>query len=159
MTLGIAIYGACVATAVLILQLVSEWRSWSTRVEVKVKPMSIVSAGQSEGAPVILFTLINHSGHPVKVTHLSLEPIAKGGQHLFLAQPFPEGLPGPFEIPSRDSITKWQPVDTVADGDPNQKTRATVATSDGKLFKSKRVRVRDLLEAGAASDPASRPRS
>jgi hypothetical protein len=159
MTLGLAVYGSCIATAVLVLQLVSEWRSWSTRVEVTVKPVSILSAGQSEGEPVILFTLINHSGHPVKVTHLSLEPIVKGGQHLFLAQPFPEGVPGPFEIPPRDSITKWQPVDTVAAGDPSHKTRATVATSDGKLFKSKRVRVRDLLEKGAASDVASGARS
>ena len=151
MTTAVAIYAACVATAALALEVMSELHSWSTRVELKVRPMSILSAGQSEGEPVILFELINHSGHPVKITHLSLEPIVKGGQHLFLAQPFPEGIPGPFEIPSRDSITKWQPVDTVADGDPNYKTRATAATSDGKLFKSKRVRVRDLQQDAKSS--------
>jgi hypothetical protein len=145
-TTAVAIYAACVATAALALELVSEWRSWSTRVEVKMQPRSILRAGQSEGEPVIVFTLINHSAHPVKVTHLSLEPIVKDGPHIFLAQPFPEGTPGPFEIPARDSIVKYQPEDTVAEGDPNHKTRATVATSDGKLFKSKRIRIRDLRE-------------
>jgi hypothetical protein len=153
MTLAVAIYAACIATAALVLELLSQWQTWATRVEVQVKPnMRILSVGQSEGDPVIVFTLINHSGHPVKVTHLSLEPIVKGGLHILLAQPFPEGAPGPFEIPSRDSITKYQPVNTVDVGDPNLKTRATAATSDGKLFKSKRIRVRELQETGDAAN-------
>jgi hypothetical protein len=55
-TTAIAIYAACVATAALALELVSEWRSWSTRVEVKVQPRRVLQAGQSEGEPVIAFT-------------------------------------------------------------------------------------------------------
>src|SRR5256885_1574583 len=63
----------------LVLQLVSAWRSWSTRVEVKVKPMSILSAGQSEGEPVILFTLINHTGHPSLALPRPRAPLAELG--------------------------------------------------------------------------------
>jgi hypothetical protein len=145
MTSALAFYGAVVATAALTLELVSEWRSWSTRVEVQVSRM-ILAQPDRPHEPVVLFRLINHSAHPVKVTHLGMEPLRKGGRHLFFPQPLPLGLPGPFEIPPRDSITLHQPPESLADGDPEHKTRAIVATSDDKRFKSKRVRLRDLLE-------------
>lgn len=145
MTSVLAAYGALVATAALALELVSQWRSWSTRVEVQVSSMILAKANGPD-EPVILFRLINHSAHKVKVTHLGMEPLRRGGRHLFFPQPLPLGVPGPFEIPSRDSITLYQPPESLADGDPRHKTRAIVATSDNKRFKSKRVRIGDLLE-------------
>lgn len=145
MTTALAVYGALVATAALAIELVSQWRSWSTRVEVHVSRMSLLEPGKPE-EPVILFRLTNHRAHRVKVTHLGMEPIRRGGMHLFFPQPLPLGIPGPFEIPPRDSITLYQPPESLSDGDPNYKTRATVATSDNKQFKSKRIRVRDLAE-------------
>jgi hypothetical protein len=146
MTTAIAIYGAIVATAALAIELVSQWRSWSTRVEVKLDRMMLHEANRPE-QPVILFTLINHSGHPVKITHLGMRPIKKGGASLFFPQPLPLGIAGPWPIPARDSITLYQPPESVDDGDPGYKTRAIVNTSDGKTFKSKRVRVRELVHS------------
>jgi hypothetical protein len=135
LTTVLAVYGALVATAALAIELVSQWRSWSTRVEVTVSRMSLLEPGKPE-EPVILFRLTNHSAHRVKVTHLSMEPVRKGGKHLFFPQPLPLGVPGPFEIPPRDSITLYQPPESLSDSnpDPDHKTRATVATSDNKQF-------------------------
>jgi len=42
-------------------------------------------------------------------------------------------------------VTVWIKPDILAGGDPNHKTRALVATSDGGKFESKRVRVRELI--------------
>jgi hypothetical protein len=97
----------------------------------------------------VVFRLINHSAHPVKITHLGMEPLARGGHHLMFPQPLPLGVPGPFEIPARDAITLHQPPESFKDGDPRHKTRAIVTTSDDKTFRSKRVRVQDLLDAAA----------
>ena len=116
-----------------------------TRVEVQLKRRTIIGPGRSE--PAIVFTLINHSGHAVKITHLGMEPIEKGGEaFFFFPAPLPYGTPGPHEIPPRDAITLYQPPDTLGTGDPGHKTRARVTTSDGKTFRSKRVRVRDLTD-------------
>jgi hypothetical protein len=149
MTIALAIYASLVATAALALELVSQWRSWSTRVEVQVSRMQLARPNE-EPEPVILFRLVNLSGHPVKITHLGMQPLRRGGKHLFFPAPLPLGVPGPFEIPARDSITLYQPPASVADGDPGYRTRAIIATSDNKQFKSKRVRVRDLLEESPA---------
>jgi hypothetical protein len=136
----VAGYAALIATAGLAVQLVREWRTWGTRVEVKLRRMSIIGPGKP-AEPAVIFELINHSGHLVKITHLGMEPIEKGGQAFFFPTPLPYGTPGPFEVPPRDAITLYQPPDTLGEGDPHHKTRARVTTSDGKTFRSKRVAV------------------
>lgn len=142
----VAGYAALVATAALVWNVLSSLRTWQTRVAVKLHRMNIVTPGAGEGEPVILFELTNHSGHKVKITHVGLDPIMRGGPHSFI--PHPLGLPmaGPFEIPPRDSVTVWIKPDVLSEGDPEYKTRALVKTSDGVQFESKRVRVRELLE-------------
>ena len=144
-TAGVAMYAALVSTAALAVQLVREWRTWGTRVGVKVSRTMIIGPGRP-GAPVVAFNLVNHSGHLVKITHLGMEPLEKDGKALFFPQPLPRGEPGPFEIPPRDAIMLWQPPDTLGHGDPDHKTRCRVTTSDGKTFKSRRVRLRDLTQ-------------
>lgn len=88
----------------------------------------------------------------MKITHLGMEPIERGGQAFFFPNPLPYGTPGPFEIPPRDAITLYQPPDTLGEGDPHHKTRAQVTTSDGKTFKPKQVVVSDLLKPAATGD-------
>src|SRR4051794_33781331 len=68
-TTAIAIYAALVSTVALALGLVSEWRSWGTRVEVKVEPGMAVVRPHLPDEPAVVFRLINHSAHPVKITH------------------------------------------------------------------------------------------
>lgn len=141
-----AIYAAVVATAALTVALVSEWRTWATRLEVKMARLMVATAGAS-GEAAVVFTIINHSGHPVKVTHLGMEPLRKGGRHLFFPQPLPLGVPGPFTVPPRDAITLHQPPEPMRQAaDPTHRTRALVSTSDGKTFKSRRTRVGALLD-------------
>lgn len=140
---AMAVYAAIVSTAALTLELVSQWRTWATRVEVKMRRMTIASPTGSY--PAVVFTIINHSGHAVKVTHLGMEPIKKGGPSLFFPQPLPLGIPGPFEIPPRDAITLHQTPESLGEGDPEHKTRAVVSTSDGKTFKSRKARLRELV--------------
>jgi hypothetical protein len=144
-TAAIAGYAALVSTAALAVQLVREWRTWGTRVEVKMDHRAIISPDRPSES-VVVFTIINHSGHNVKVTYLGMEPIEKGGKSLFFPCPLPNGIPGPWEVPARDAITLYQPVASLEDGDPNHRTRARINTSDGKTFKSKLVRVRDLTQ-------------
>lgn len=142
-TASVATYAGLVATAALAIQLVSEWRTWSTRVTVEMRRMAL-SAPNETPTPVVLFTITNHSGHQVKITHLGTTPLRRGGPHTFFPRPLPLGVPGPFTIPPRDAITLYQPPDSFAGGDLQHRTRALIATSDGKSFKSKRVRLRDL---------------
>jgi hypothetical protein len=141
----VAAYAALISTAALAVQLVREWRTWGTRVEVKLRRMTIIGPGKPS-EPAIIFELINHSAHGVKITHLGMDPIDKGGQAFFFPNPLPYGTPGPHEIPPRDAITLYQPPHTLGKGDPRHKTRARVTTSDGNTFRSKRVLVRDLIE-------------
>jgi hypothetical protein len=147
-TAAIAGYAALVSTAALAVQLVREWRTWGTRVEVKVDHRAIISPGRPSES-VVVFTIINHSGHNVKVTYLGLEPIKTGGKHLFFPCPLPNEIPGPWEVPARDAISLYQPVESVEDGDPDHRTRARISTSDGRTFRSKRAYVRDLIEPGS----------
>jgi hypothetical protein len=147
-TTAVAGYAALISTAALAVQLVREWRTWGTRVEVELSRRTIIGPGKPS-EPAIVFNLVNHSGHLVKITHLGMEPIEKGGEAFFFPTPLPLGAPGPFEIPPRDAITLYQPPDTLGEGDPGHKTRARVTTSDGKTFKSKRVRVSELVDPQA----------
>lgn len=148
-TTGLAVYAALIATGGLAVQLVREWRTWSTRLAVEVQThMSVVQPGSAltgEPESVVVFKIINHSDHPAKVTNLSVEPIKGDGQSIALMAPFPAGTPGPWEVLPHDSITLYQPEDSFADGDPTYKTRARVSTSDGKTFRSKRLSVAELL--------------
>ena len=91
--------------------------------------------------PMVVFTITNHSGHQVKITHLGTGPLRRGGSHTFFPRPLPLGVAGPFTVPPRDAITLYQPPTSFADGDPEHRTRALVQTSDGK---SKCVRLGDL---------------
>jgi hypothetical protein len=146
-TTAIAVYAALIATGGLAVQLVREWRTWATRLEVKVRPMKITTPGfvlTQDAEPVVVFEIINHSPHPVKVTHLWLEPLKAGGSSSLFPSPLPRGTPGPHEIQPHDAVTLYQTRDSLGEGDPEQETRAVVATSDGKTFKSKRIRVDDL---------------
>jgi hypothetical protein len=140
----VAGYAAVVATGALAFNVWNALRTWQTRVEVKLRRMNILTPG--EGEPVILFELTNHSGHKVKITHVGLDPIKRGGLHSFIPHPFPLPTAGPFEIPPRDSVQIWIKPDVLAEGDPQFKTRALIRTSDGRDFESKRVRVRELRE-------------
>ncbi|MCW3038848.1 MAG: hypothetical protein JWM31_753 [Solirubrobacterales bacterium] len=142
-TVIVAGYAAVVATAALALELVSQWRTWATRVEVSMKRTSIVSAGAAPMLAVV-FRITNHSGHDVKITHLGTGPLRRGGESMFFPQPLPLGVPGPFKIAPRDSITMYQLPGSFAEGDPAHRVRALISTSDGKNFHSKPVRVRDL---------------
>jgi len=144
-TTGIALYAALIATGGLAVQLIREWRTWSTRVQVEMRRMTLAAPGEAN-EPVVIFTITNRSDHPVKITHLGTEPIRSGGKSLFFPAPLPAGIPGPFPVPPHDSITLYQPDSSFADGEPEHRTRARVSTSDGKSFTSSRVRVGDLLE-------------
>jgi len=148
-TAGIALYAALVATGGLAVQLVREWRTWGTRLKLKVRPMRLAHPGTAltaEAEPVVIFEIINHSDHPVMVSSLWLEPLKPGGKSALFPSPYPRGTPGPHAIPPHDSVVLYQPRDSIGDGEPDHQTRACVATSDGKTFKSRRIRVRDLLE-------------
>jgi hypothetical protein len=143
----VAGYAALVATLALGFRVFSWLRTWQTRLHVELRRRVLATAGTpaSEHEPVILFSLVNHSGHPVKVTHVGLEPLRSGGKNIFIPHPLGRPVAGPFEIGPRDSADVWIRVATVTDYDLDWKTRALVSTSDRRNFKSKRVRVRELL--------------
>jgi hypothetical protein len=145
-TAVVAIYAALVATVALAFNFFSWLRTWQTRVTVNLRRMSLVTPGTPTEEPAVLFELTNHSGHPVKITHVSLAPIRRGGPHLLIPQPHGVLVPGPFQIPPRDAVTVWISPDVLSEGDPHHRTRALIQTSDGAKSHSKRVRVRDLLE-------------
>ena len=153
-TAVVAIYAALVATGAFVVNLLNWIRAWQTRVEVIVQRMDSVAFGSSEREPVVLFELVNRSAHPVKVTTLSLAPVRKGGEHLLFLRPFPLTSPLPIELPPHDATDLWIEPDEIAkaDPDPSYRTRAWVRTSDRGNFKSKRFRVRTLLE-----DPPQSP--
>jgi hypothetical protein len=151
-TTGLDIATAIVATGAFVINLLSWITAWQTRVEVHVRRMETVTPGTPAGPePAVLFELVNHSGHTVKVTHLSPAPVRKGGAHLYFPQPFPLVTPGPFEIGPRDATVVWIKPDVLAeaDPDPDYRTRAEIRTSDRRDFESEWVQVRSLLE-----DPA-----
>jgi len=107
-TTGIALYAALIATGGLAVQLIREWRTWSTRVQVEMRRMTLAAPGEAN-EPVVIFTITNRSDHLVKITHLGTEPIRSGGKSLFFPAPLPAGIPGPFPVPPHDSITLYQP--------------------------------------------------
>jgi hypothetical protein len=148
-TTGISLAALLIAGGGLAVQLVREWRTWSTRLKVEIQPnMSVVTPGTvltQETQSVVVFKITNHSDHLAKVTHLGMEPTKRGGKSIFFAAPLPAGVPGPFEVPPHDSITLYQPQEGFEDGDPTYKTRARVSTSDGKTFRSKRLSVAELV--------------
>lgn len=142
----VAGYAALVATLALSFQVFQWLRTWQTRVVVDLRPMQMAQAGQA-GEPVVLLELLNHSGHRVKVTHVGLTPVKRGGMHMWIPHPLGLPVPGPFEIPPRDSVTVYVKPEVIAesDHDPNWKTRAQITTTDRRTFRSKRVRLRELL--------------
>jgi hypothetical protein len=140
----VAGYAAIVASVALAFQIIQSLRTWQTRVEVDLRRM-MLSEPRGTPEPVVLFTLTNHSGHRVKVTHVGLDPLKRGGMHIFIPHPLGLVIPGVFEIEARDSTTVYITPDVLKDGDPDWKTRARISTSDGKTFRSKKVRLRELL--------------
>jgi hypothetical protein len=139
----VAGYAALVATLALSFNVFSWLRTWQTRLKVQLQPRERVTPG-APAEQIVLFRLTNHSGHVVKSTHVGMTPIKRGGLSLMFPQPHGLPVPGRFEVPPRDSVDVWIEPARLAGGDPSHKTRAQVVTSDGKTFKSKRVRVRDL---------------
>lgn len=137
-------YAAIVGTIALAFQIFAWWRSWQTRVVVTLQRMMLATAGQ-DPKPVVLFRLVNHSPHPVKVTHVGLAPLHKGGKHIFIPQPLPLAVAGPFEIDARDSAQVYVEPQRLEDVDPGWKTRAQIATSDDRKFESKKVLVAELI--------------
>lgn len=64
-----------------------------------------------------------------------------------IMRPWPLELRLPFAIPPRDLQEIWTKPELLG-LDLDRKVRAQVTTSDGKMFKSKRVLARSLVEAG-----------
>jgi len=143
-TVVIAGYAALVGTFALAFQAISWLRSWSTRVEVKCGRYELHSVGE-EPETVVLIRMINHSGHEVKITSVGWGAQRRKGPAFIIARPWPLELRLPFTIPSRDSQEVWTKPDLLG-LDPARKVRAQVSTSDGKLFKSKRISARVLIE-------------
>lgn len=142
----VAGYAALVAAGALVFQIVSWRHSHQTRVKVSLKAMRLFEPGKPHGAAVV-FALENQSPHRVTITTVGLDPLFKGGPASFIAQPLPMPVPGPFEIREHHGVQVYIWCSTLRNGrhDPSWKTRASVSTSDGGRFESKRVRVRDLL--------------
>jgi len=131
-------------TFALAFQAISWLRSWSTRVEVKCGRYELHSLG-ADPETVVLIRMINHSGHEVKITSVGWAHQRRKGPAFVIARPWPLELPLPFTIPPRDSQEVWTKPDLLG-LDLDRKVRAQVTTSDGKLFKSKRVSARTLAE-------------
>ncbi len=141
----VAGYAALVGTVAFAFQVLSWLRSWSTRVEVTCGHYNLVSAG-AEPEPVVLIRMINHSGHEVKITSVGWGPQKRKGPASVIVRPWPLELRLPFVIAPRDSQDVWTKPDLLG-LELDRKVRAQVATSDGKLFKSRRVQARSLVEA------------
>ena len=77
----VAGYAALVATLALAFNVFSWLRTWQTRLTVDLRRMQLMTPGVGS-EPVVLFALTNHSGHRVKVTHVPLKPLRRGGDHL-----------------------------------------------------------------------------
>lgn len=143
-TVVIAGYAALVGTLALAFQAISWLRSWSTRVEVSCGRYDLVSVGE-EPETVVLIRMINHSGHEVKITSVGWGQQRRKGPAYVITRPWPLELPLPFVVAPRDSQDLWTKPDML-NLDLDRKVRAQVSTSDGKLFKSKRVSARTLAE-------------
>jgi hypothetical protein len=144
-TVVVAGYAALVGTVAFAFQVLSWLRSWGTRVEVKCGLYNIVSVGE-EPEPVVLIRMLNHSGHEVKITSVGWGPQRRKGPASVIVRPWPLELRLPFTIGPRDSQDVWTKPELLG-LDLDRKVRAQVTTSDGKMFKSKRVLARSLIEA------------
>lgn len=145
-TIVVAGYAAIVGTLALVFQIVSWLRSWATRVEVKLGPFEVGDLS-GPGEPVVLFRMINHSEHPVKITSVGFAPQTKGGPGAVILKPFPLNQPLPIPIPARDQAQVWTlPDKKPAFLDPAGTVRAEISTSDGKSFRSKPVPVASLFD-------------
>lgn len=94
--------------------------------------------------------MINHSGHEVKITSVGWGQQRRKGPAYVITRPWPLELPLPFLGAPRDSQDVWTKPELL-NLDLDRKVRAQVSTSDGKLFKSKRVSARTLAEGDDAS--------
>jgi len=145
-TVAIAGYAALVGTLALAFQAISWLRSWSTRLEVKLGRYELHTPNVGS-EPVILFHLVNHSSHEVKVTHVGFAPQRRKGPAFVITRPWPVEQPLPIPIPPRDSRDVWTKPDQLPKGlDQERKVRALISTPDGKSFKSKPVAVSELAE-------------
>jgi hypothetical protein len=90
--------------------------------------MNMIASPGSTEEPIVLFTLTNHSGHDVKITHVGLEPLRPGGRNIFIPHPLPNPIAGPFPIGARDSVTVDIKPHVIADSDhdPNWPRVGTV---------------------------------
>jgi hypothetical protein len=148
----LATYAALVSTGALLVQALGWLKTWRTRVTVTLQLVEVHAPGQAADASIV-FRLINHSGHPVKITLLGLTPVCRHGPRLIFPRPQPLSSSVPFEIQPRDALALREPASRLADGNPRHKTRAFVKTSDDKIFRSRRLRVGDL----ASTLPGPKP--
>lgn len=129
-TVVIAGYAAVVGTFALAFQAVTWWRSWATRVAVKLSISEIHQAGV-EPETIVVFHMVNHSAHPVKIIHVGFDRQTRGGSPSFIYRPLPVHQPLPIEIPPRDAQQVWTTPDAVRKTmDPTRKFRAQVGTAD-----------------------------
>jgi hypothetical protein len=135
------------AHVAFVFQVISWARTWSTCVEVKVGPFEPATPGVGSEA-VVLFRMINHSGHEVKFTHVGFAPQKRKGPGFMIMRPWPLEMPAPFPIAPRDScgLDETRPGPEGIDRD--RKIGALITPSDGKTFKSKKVLARDLADGG-----------
>jgi hypothetical protein len=149
-TVVIAGYAALVGTFALAFQAISWLRSWSTRVKCGRYELHSVGA---DPETVVLIRMINHSGHEVKITSVGWGQQRRKGPAFVITRPWPLELPLPFTIAPRDSQDVWTKPGML-NLDLDRKVRAQVSTSDGKLFKSKRISARNLAEGRAVGGSA-----
>ena len=143
-TVVIAGYAALVGTFALAFQAIAWLRCWSTRVEVTCGRYELHTVG-ADSETVVLIRMINHSGHEVKITSVGWAHQRRKGPAFVITRPWPLELPLPFTIAPRDSQDVWTKPELLK-LDLDRKARAQVSTSDGKLFKSKRISARTLAE-------------
>ncbi|MGE5336000.1 MAG: hypothetical protein ACM3JL_01085 [Nitrososphaerota archaeon] len=145
-TVVIAGYAALVGTFALAFQTISWLRSWSTRVEVRLGRYELHTPNVGSES-VVLFHLVNHSSHEVKVTHVGFARQRRKGPAFVITRPWPVEQPLPIPIPPRDSRDVWTKPDQLPEGlNRDKKVRALISTSDGKSFKSKPVAVSELAD-------------
>ncbi len=133
LTDALAIYGAVVSSATVVVGYVTWRRTIQTRVEVKMRAMMLHDPSGPD-RPVVIIEMINHSQHQVAVTHVSFQR-SDTDEYLFIPRPLPVTEPMPIVIAPRRAKSVWveEPTLGVLAHEP---LRAHVSTEDGHSFRS-----------------------
>jgi hypothetical protein len=145
MTDALALYGAVVSTATVLVGYFTWRRTIQTRVVVKMRPMMLHDPDGPDKA-IVIVEMINHSQHEIAVTHVSFQR-GDTDDYLFIPRPFPVTEPIPIVIGPRRAKNVWVEDTTLsgsAYGDVRRESlRAHVATEDGRTFLSSPVVIAD----------------